>query len=361
MNVKRVPLVQLGIGGVGRALVQQVLVNRRRHAERLGVRLNYVALTDRSGAMANASGLADERLASVVQAKRRGAQLTALGGGARSDEPTLLDLLDDGGIVIDVTASAETLPLLREARKRDLGIVLANKLPLAGAYETFRELTVTRKTRFETTVAAALPVISTLQSYLLDTGDEIKIIRGCVSGTLNLVCRRLEQGEKLSQIVKDARAHGHTEPDPREDLAGRDAARKALILARVLGQRLEFQDVEVEPLYPAEMDALDVEAFLERLGELDAPYAELSQEAREAGRKLRYVIDIEVSSGCCRARLEQLAPDDELLRPGVADSAVAFTTERYSHNALIVSGKGSGPALTASGVLADVLMLASLM
>jgi homoserine dehydrogenase len=257
---------------------------------------------------------------------------------------------------VDVTATEATVPVLRAACARDLGIVLANKLPLAGPYELFSELTANPRTRFETTVGAALPIIVTIQSFLLDTGDAIQKIRGCLSGTLNMICQRLEQGQKFSEIVRDARAQGRTEPDPREDLSGRDAARKALILARLLGYPLEFEDVSRESLYPPEWDALSVEDFLAHLSEQDARWSELSRDVQARGERLRYVV--EVTEGRCQARLERLKSDDELVRPGVADSVVAVQTARYRESSLIIRGKGSGPELTASGVLADILILA---
>jgi homoserine dehydrogenase len=359
--VRKIPIVQLGLGGVGQALVRQVVASRERHVKELSMHLEYAALTDRGGLVFDPKGIPDDKLMQLVDAKTRGAKLQELEEGRPwANDPALLDEIDASvAIVVDVTASDETIPLLLRAHERGWGIVLANKLPLAGPYDVFKALVASRKTRFETTVAAALPVISTLQAFLLDTGDRVKKIRGCVSGTLNIICQRLERGEKLSQIVADARTHGHTEPDPREDLAGRDAARKALIVARLLGYPLELRDVKVEPLYPAEWDSLSVEEFMEHLPELDARYRQLAQDARAQGQTLRYVI--EVSQGRCRARLERLGPDDELLRPGVADSVVAFYTERYGDSALIVRGKGSGPELTASGVLADVLLVAQML
>lgn len=356
--MKRISLVQLGVGGVGRALMRQILTNRERHADQLGLSLPYVAIADRDGAILNSHGFPDKQLAQLLESKAQGGRLRDLvGGQAWNGRPSLLDVCESSNaIVVDVSASAATIPVLREARRRGFGIVLANKLPLAGPYDIFRELTSSRKTRFETTVGAALPIISTLQSFLLDTGDTVRRIRGCVSGTLNMVCQRLERAEKLSEIVRDAKAKGHTEPDPREDLGGRDAARKALILARMLGIPLEFKDVQTAPLYPPEMDALSVDEFMKRLSQHDQHFVELAHKAKAQNRRLRYVI--EVAEGRCQARLEQLSPDDELLRPGVADSVVAFETTRYGDSALIVRGKGSGPELTASGVLADILMLA---
>ncbi len=358
MRLKRLALIQLGLGGVGRALVRQVLSNRKRHAEQLGLVLQYGAIADRDGVIIHNEGIPDEVLAELIEAKAKGARLRELQGGRPWEgSPSLFDELSASNtIVVDVTATEATVPLLREARARGWGIVLANKLPLAGPYELFRELTSSRKTRFETTVGAALPIISTLQTFLLDTGDGVKRIRGCVSGTLNLICQRLEQGERFSEIVRDAQAHGHTEPDPREDLSGRDAARKALILARLLGHPLEFQDVQAESLYPPEWNALPLERFLERLRAHDERWLAISHDAQARGCKLRYVI--EVAAGRCQARLERLSPADELLRPAVADSVVAFQTARYRESPLIVRGKGSGPELTASGVLADILSLA---
>ena len=357
MSVREVPLVQLGVGGVGRALLRQILENRARHAEALGVRFLLLGLADRDGFLWEPEGLPDGELARIVEAKAQGGRLRELGRGRAGPlEPERLEEIEGTGIVVDVTASEGTLPLLLRARGRGWGIVLANKLPLTASYEAFRSLASGGRTRFETTVAAALPVISTLQTFLLDTGDRVRRIRGCVSGTLNLVCERLERGERLSAIVTEARAHGHTEPDPREDLSGRDAARKALILARLLGYPLELSDVEAEGLYPAEWDALGGDEFLARLPELDEEYRGRAEEARARGQRLRYVMDIE--EGRCRVGLKALDPEDELLRPGPADSVVAFYTERYGRSPLIVRGKGSGPELTASGVLADLLELA---
>ncbi|MFB6286708.1 MAG: hypothetical protein ABEK03_09090 [Candidatus Bipolaricaulia bacterium] len=353
-------LVLLGAGGVGRALLGQIVAGRERHADQLGVAFNVVAVTDSDGLAFDASGWSDDEVKSVIEAKANGACLQdGPNGRPWNGDDAILDDVPMPAIVVDVTATDATVPLLLDARERDWGIVLANKIPLAGPFETFQALTRSRRTRFETTVAAALPVLSTLQTYLLDTGDRVTSARGCVSGTLNVVCRRLEAGETLSEVVADARAHGHTEPDPREDLAGRDAARKALILARLMGHRLEFDDVEVEPLYPSEMDDLDVDDFMDRLPELDIPYKELTKEALAAGRSLRYIIEVTPEGG--RARLEQLEPHDELLRPGASDSVVALASERYCENSLIVRGMGSGPELTASGVLADLLNLAAQM
>ena len=82
--------------------------------------------------------------------------------------------------------------------------------------------------------ATGLPAIAALRT-LLGTGDRATAIEGCLSGTLGYLCAQLERGASYSAAVTQAKSLGYTEPDPREDLGGRDVARKALILARTAG------------------------------------------------------------------------------------------------------------------------------
>jgi Homoserine dehydrogenase len=77
-------------------------------------------------------------------------------------------------------------------------------------------------------------VIDTLHK-LVDAGDRVLAIDGCPSGTLGFLFGELGKGRSFSSALRDAVAAGYTEPDPRTDLSGIDVARKALILARLLG------------------------------------------------------------------------------------------------------------------------------
>lgn len=57
-------------------------------------------------------------------------------------------------------------------------------------------------------------------------------VEGVFSGTLSYIFNNLTVGTKFSEIVTVAKKDGYTEPDPRDDLAGMDVARKVTIIAR---------------------------------------------------------------------------------------------------------------------------------
>ena len=51
-----------------------------------------------------------------------------------------------------------------------------------------------------------------------------------LSGTLSYIFNNFEGARAFSEVVKEAKEAGYTEPDPRDDLSGTDVARKVLSL-----------------------------------------------------------------------------------------------------------------------------------
>src|SRR4029453_6142610 len=141
-------------------------------------------------------------------------------------------------VLVDLTAE-ETGPILLGALQAGMDLVLANKRPLSGSRsERDRWLTAAeengRRLRFEATVGAGLPILDTYRK-LVESGDRVLSIEGCLSGTLGFLLAEIERGHPFSRSLRRAMERGYTEPDPREDLSGADVGRKALILGRLLG------------------------------------------------------------------------------------------------------------------------------
>jgi predicted hydrocarbon binding protein len=227
--------------------------------------------------------------------------------------------------------------------------------------ERAEELNFFEKGRLQESLDVSLRrVIDTLKD-LVRTGDTVLRIEGSFSGTLGYLTNELMSGVPLATAVRVARDLGYTEPHPADDLSGLDVARKALILARELGMSLELDDIVVEPLVPhAVLEATNIEDFFAALTAWEPVMEELLAEYRADGRTLRYLARIEPGEdGAFRVAVGPVGipSSHPAVRLRGAESFVAFTTERFNDHPLIVQGAGAGGAVTAAGVLADVLSI----
>jgi homoserine dehydrogenase len=344
------PLFLFGLGRVGQALARQIITTRLLHKSRNGLKLNILGMSDSTGLVFNARGLNTTALNNLLNAK---AQTGRLPRAAAPDYPALITSLPANTILVDTTASEGVIPALLKGKKRGMGVVLANKVPLVGPLSWWDAIA-DERSRWETTCGAALPVISTLNT-LLNSGDTVQRIEGSLSGTLSFLSSQLEAGAPFGDAVREARARGYTEPDPRLDLSGMDVARKALILARMLGHRLEIQDVKVESLYPKKMNALTVEQFMQNVDSLNESVAAQVTALTAGGKKLRYAAVIQ--NGTLSAGLVGAEPTAKLGLAPASDCVVVFHTRQYLNSPVTVSGLGAGHEVTASGVLGDIVAL----
>lgn len=268
-------------------------------------------------------------------------------------------------VLIDATASAELPALYESWLAKGINIITPNKKSNAGpltAYRSLREVARRHQRYFlyETNVGAGLPIIQTLRG-LVETGDEIIRIEGVLSGTLSYIFNSLDGSRTFSEVVREAHSLGFTEPDPREDLSGVDVARKLIILAREMGLEVEMDAVQVESLVDEELRGATVAEYLKALGKHDQKMADLLNSARDRGQVVRYVgtIDSDGSLSTMSAQMRSYPADHPFASLTGSDNIVSFKTARYNSQPMIVRGPGAGPEVTAAGVFADLLRLAS--
>ena len=274
----------------------------------------------------------------------------------------LLDTHMPHAAIIDCSASDEVAAHYPAWLAAGIHVITPNKQAGAGPLQRYDAIRVARahsgaRFRYEATVGAGLPVISTLRD-LLDTGDELLAIDGIFSGTLAWLCNKFDGSVPFSELVRQAHALGYTEPDPRDDLSGTDVARKLVILAREAGLPLSLADVEVESLVPEALRDADRDGFMAGLASLDAPMLQRLEAARARGCVLRYVARLQ-RDGKAVVALCELPADHAFAHLRLTDNCVQFTTRRYCDNPLIVQGPGAGPEVTAAGVFSDLLRVAA--
>jgi aspartokinase/homoserine dehydrogenase 1 len=355
LSHKTISIGLIGPGIVGKALLRQLEKQHERLADQFNLDLRVRAIA-RSQKMLLGARRID--LAGWEQSFDGSAVATDLDAFEAHVNPDHLP----HAVIIDCTASEAVAARYAEWLARGIHVITPNKKAFSGDYEYYKGLQAAADRGsshffYETTVGAALPVISTLCD-LIYTGDEVREVRGIFSGTLAYLFNVYDGTRPFSDIVRAARDSGYTEPDPRDDLSGMDVARKLTILARELGLPLEIGDFPVQSLVPEALNECSVDEFLDRLPEYDAEIDALYQDAVAKQRSLRYVATLD-AAGDASVGLEAVDDDHAFSNINLTDNIVQFVSARYSENPLVIQGPGAGPEVTAGGVFSDLLRLAN--
>ncbi|MEX2463729.1 MAG: bifunctional aspartate kinase/homoserine dehydrogenase I [Balneolaceae bacterium] len=273
----------------------------------------------------------------------------------------MIDMNLPNSIFIDCTASSDIQEVYNEILSASISVVTPNKKANSSDQEFYKSLHRTAKKhnaayRYETNVGAGLPIIGTIHE-MVTTGDTVRKIEGVLSGTLSYLFNNFDGSKPFSELVKEAKENGYTEPDPREDLNGHDVGRKLLILARVAGYDLEFDDIDIQNLVPEKARNADsIDQFFEKLEEHNGEFEKLLDQAKSAGQKLCYIARYE--DGNAVVKLEQIEIDHPFYNLSGTDNILAIYSSHYDSNPLVVKGPGAGANVTAAGIIADILRVA---
>jgi aspartokinase/homoserine dehydrogenase 1 len=345
----------IGPGIVGRALLEQIASQSERLRRDLKLDLRVRGLLSSKRMLLSERGVPLEGWREALDGADEPADLS------RFVEHVAAEHLPHH-VIIDCTASGEVAAHYAGWLAAGIHVVTPNKKANSAPLEQYRAVNAARRAGgshylYEATVGAGLPVIQTLRD-LRETGDDIVSIEGIFSGTLAYLFNVYDGRRAFSDIVREAKQRGYTEPDPRDDLSGMDVARKLIILGREMGLTLEMSDVKVESLVPAGLEQGSVQDFLDRLPAHDAVMAARVERAGAAGKVLRYVGRL-TASGDATVGVVECDARHAFANIALTDNVVRFATTRYSSNPLIVQGPGAGPEVTAGGIFADLLRLSA--
>ena len=199
---------------------------------------------------------------------------------------------------------------------------------------------------------------------MVNCGDKIYRIEGILSGTLNYLFSQYNGEKSFSELVKYAREAGYAEPDPRLDLAGTDVFRKFLISSREAGYSIESQDVDFTGFIPDNIMAQHIsdfngyaQEFYQKLKEYEPVMLEQYNRAKEAGKKLRFIAQLDNTNGLkCSIGLKSIGCEHPFFSLEGTDNAVIIESEFYP-NGIVIKGAGAGAKQTAGGLLNDILAI----
>lgn len=359
-DTKALHLFIIGTGLIGGTLIRQIKAQAEYLLKAKHLEIKIVGLANSRRMIFDEKGLDTEKWKENLMERGSPMKLARF-----MDQMKQMNL--SNSIFIDNTASEIVASHYDKILDASISISTPNKVAASSKfarYNKLKEIADNRGVQFqyETNVGAGLPVLSTLKNLMI-SGDRILKIEGVLSGSLSYIFNKFRTGTRFSDLVKEAREKGYTEPDPRDDLSLKDISRKICILAREAGYRVELEEVELEKILSEKaLKAKTVADFLKVMEQDDPHYDKLIRDAETNGAKIRVIAKVEVmDSGMSRSRvsvgLQQVAPDNPFYQLGGSDNMIVFTTERYHERPLVVRGPGAGAEVTAAGVFAEVVTI----
>lgn len=269
-------LILCGLGNVGRSFLHIMQTQADLLRERYDLELKLVAAADSAGAILDAHDISTKLL---LNHKLRKQSVSNLPGGIANVYGTELAARVEADILLEATPvnlrdAQPALDTCLTALRRGMSVVLANKAPLALAYQQLAELSDMGQAsperghphdwpalRFSACVGGSMPTINIGRRDL--AGARVERVEAVLNGTTQGILRAMENGVAYADALAEMQRRGLAETDPSLDVEGWDAANKLTIIANaVLLQPSTVHDVQVQGITELTLD--DLRAAQER-------------------------------------------------------------------------------------------------
>ncbi len=321
--MKSLSIGLIGVGTVGRGVVNVLERNKNEISRRTGCNINLVSASARD----------------VNKAQ-------AFLGESVKVYSNPLDVVKDPKVEIVIEligGTTDAKSILVESMRVGKPVITANKALLAEHGNELIELASQHNgiLGYEAAVAGGIPIVKALREGL--TANSIQWVAGIVNGTTNFILTQMRDRQAgFAEALEEAQRLGFAEADPTFDIEGIDAAQKlSIIAALAFGISVEPNRVFTEGI--TKLEPIDVNA------------------AEDFGYRIKLLgIARRVSSGI-----------ELRVHPTLVPEKSSIAAVRGAMNAVLVQGDAVGPTLyygagagaepTASAVIADLVDISRLM
>lgn len=260
-----------------------------------------------------------------------------ISGVLRRSEGSFEEILERSEVIVELMGGQDPArEYVEKALRAGRHVVTANKQLVARYGEELSAIAYEQGVhfRYEAAIAGAVPIIHVLRSHLLVT--HIDRVMGIVNGTTNFILEEMaSQGSTFQDALARAQDLGYAEPDPTDDINGRDAAAKMVILARLaFGTPVDYNDVVYEGIEKIDPD--------------DLVYA------KEFGLALKLLGIAERRGKSLSIRVFPCFVSDKHPLASTHGPFNAVTIDAPAVEEITLAGPGAGARATASIVLNDV-------
>lgn len=266
------------------------------------------------------------------------------GAGAAKLTKKIADVLEDRSteVVIELIGGLHPAKeIVTTALRRGKHVVTANKVLIAHYGKELFQLAkkLNRQLYFEASVGAGVPIIKTITEGMV--GNTYNRIYGIINGTCNFILTEMTKNKlSFSRALKLAQEKGFAESNPTLDINGMDSTHKLAILAYLaFGKFVKVRDIYTEGITHISHDDI---AYAERLN--------LTIKLLAIAKRYENIVEARVHP--------TLIPK---VHPLASISGIhnAFYLNANPLGDVLLSGEGAGQMAAASGVVSDLLNLAS--
>lgn len=231
--------------------------------------------------------------------------------------------------------------IVLQAFKNGKHVITANKELISNdGQELFRAARRhSRYLYFESSVGAGIPIIKTITEGM--AGNSFHGLYGIINGTCNFILTEMTKKDcRFSQALREAKRRGFAESNPTLDINGTDSAHKLAILVYLaFGKFIRIKDIYTEGITHISHD--DIE---------HAESLNLTIKLLAIAKKVNTAIE-------ARVHPTLISKDHPLASINGIYNAIYLHANPL--NDILLSGEGAGPMSAASGVMSDLLNLAS--
>ena len=319
--MNRINIGLVGYGVVGQGVVKLLKMREEFIKNKFDAEFNIKVLCDRSYHKKDTRGL--------------GRALLTRDYNKVLDDPTI-------NVVVELIGGLHPAKeIVFAALKRGKHVVTANKMLIANYGKELFRLAKNEKRHlyFESCVGAGTPMINIITDGL--AGNKFSCVYGIINGTCNYILSAMTKNKvSFGQALLEAQKKGYAESNPTLDIKGMDSTHKlAILIYLAFGKFINVKDIYTEGITQISHD--DIE-YAQSLG--------LTVKLLGIAKKVKNKVE-------ARVHPTLIAQDHPLASISSIYNALYLKVRPMGD--VLLSGEGAGQLAAASGVLSDLIHLAS--